>query len=86
MNGKDNDSRVQLTVKEPPLKRLKGHLEAMTQSAANPDRPKQLHANNLSPNTLRQQLKEDEKLLLSIFKDSHTVSHIDSHPYFRPID
>lgn len=63
-------SGLDFVVKDPPLKRLKQHLTTISTGYE----PKTFPAPELSPNSLKSQLKEDESLLIGVLKDS--ASHV----------
>lgn len=64
-NENSNPADVNLTIKAPPLKRLKQHLDSI--STGTETRPLKMAA--LSPRSLKAQLKEDEGLLLEMLKE-----------------
>ncbi len=73
--SEDTDSQKSLpeldfVVKDPPLKRLKQHLTAISTAYE----PRAAPAPELSPNSLKSQLKQDESLLIGVLKES--ASHL----------
>lgn len=68
-------SGLDFVVKDPPLKRLKQHLTSISTAFE----PKvAVPAQELSPNSLKSQLQQDESLLIDVLKDS--ASHISVSP------
>ena len=63
-------SELDFFVKDPPLKRLKQHLTSISTAYE----PRTTPAPELSPNSLKSQLKQDESLLIGVLKES--ASHV----------
>lgn len=60
------DAEVDFVIKDPPLKRLKQHLASISTASE----PRSAPLPELSPNSLKTQLRADESLLNGVLKDS----------------